>query len=200
MPRRVDRCHTTMTLDTQSIDLAEITIAEFNHRKDFWKRSKLVLDSHTLYAALDSPFSFPLVSTDPVQDYVALFNMVFSWYDLKPMLCVRAPSGWCRNIKKQVDDNDILKLAQTAAADKFKQNYLEVKLLDQAIDPVVRARFPWNRPTIEFTESEVEGIKSLVGYQLSLPVEYKHLFSVNAPNLDSRFTLIHGIWMPEQRY
>ena len=184
-----------MALYTKNITLTETTEAEFQRRKEFWKRYQLRVNHSTLLATIENPLYAPLVSENPVDDYVSFFEKLF-YYGCAPLLCVRTPQGWGRYIRKQVERPDLVTLAEFAAAQPDKINYLEVKFRDGRIAPTVRAPFPSHQPVIEFAEGFFEEQKAIIGYQVHFPLEYQHLFTLNFSEIMPESDSIHGFWMP----
>jgi len=185
----------SMALYTKNITLAETTDAEFRRRKEFWRRDQLLVKPSTLLATIENPLYAPLVSENPVDDYVSLFKKLFH-HDSSPLLCVRTPQGWGKYLRKQLEEPDLVTLAKCAAAQPDKINYLEVKFYYRSIAPMVRAPFPFHQPVIEFTESLLNGQKAIIGYQVHFPLEYQHLFTLNFSGIRPNSDSVHGLWVP----
>lgn len=184
-----------MSTYTKRITLTETTEQEFQRRKDFWKRDKLIVDEDTLLTIIENPLYLPLTSENPVDDYVTLFKKLFK-HPYSPKLCIKASWGWGKYFKKQLEQSDLVNLAGIAVAHPLKQNYLEVKLFRREIDPNVVAPAPFRQPVIEFVESEIDGQKAIVGYQVCFPIQYQHLFTLSTSRQEQNFTLVHGMWVP----
>ncbi len=184
-----------MALYTKKITLTETTNAEFQRRKKFWERDRLTLGLNTLFTVIEEPLYVPLISENPDDDYVALFERLLN-HPVGPRLGVKTSQSWSKYFKNQVDRPDLATIAGIVSAQQPKINYLEVKFYQRDIDRKVVAAPPFHRPVIEFTESVVDGKKAIVSYQICFPREYQSLFRLKTSRADQNFNLVHGFWVP----
>lgn len=163
---------------TKNIKLEEVTVEEFEQMERHWGKNRKK-HNNVVYAKIINP----IVQEDT--DYFELLNEL-TGHDYAHMLAVKRGSYW---VKKLVDDlsmSGIADLARTAANDRYKDNFLEVKFSSR---PELGYN-DRNMAQIEFREHEGK----IIGYQISTPKFLEKIFNTIVTN--DNHHLVHGIWVP----
>ncbi len=184
-----------MKMDIKSPVITETTSADFSQRLKYWKRNRLNINEDMLLARIDNPLAVPLISDNPADDYFKLLKQLVA-LPYADELCVRSPDRWIKEYTRRITKNQLEYMAESSAKDQAKINYLEIKLQKPEIAEYLRGTTIIDRPVIEFVEYCSGNEKSIVGYRMLLPVEYKELFTIASSSPVDNFALIHGMWIP----
>lgn len=182
-------------MDLKTPAIIETTGPEFCQRLRYWKRHELKIHDDVLLAKIEDPLCIPLISDNSAQDYFSLMEMLLD-HPYADELCVRSQDRWIKEYTRRMNKVKLDFMARTAANNPSHINYFEIKFKKREIADSVEGTIPADRPVIEFVEYKSGDQRSIVGYQIIMPVEYEELFTVVRTSPLENFALIHGIWMP----
>ncbi|MEM4240212.1 MAG: hypothetical protein QXM31_01570 [Candidatus Woesearchaeota archaeon] len=162
-------------MDTKSICLEEVSVEEFQRLENFWGDRRKINPG-----SVHSRLRNPIMADNYVQLLFMLKEMAYA-----DQICVRAsPAFWMkRYIKLGIRDAELRQMADFAAKDMIRRNYLELKLKDPASRDERRA-------ILEFTEHE----GMIVSYKARVPYMQRNLFTIKASR---PFAFNNAIWVPE---
>ena len=174
---------------TSGIILEKITTDEFERLKCLWE-SRVRIRENTEYAVVRNPIAHRATSSDLVTDYGLLISYLLN-HPLVDEIDVRKQHSpypkdervkWIQRFKRHAW-GDIDLLAQNAADDTRKMNYLEIKFREDDGSEVLSSK----RTTMEFTQIG----EMIVGHDILLyPGHNRRLFSFKGDFSDKSY--IHG--------
>ena len=174
---------------THDIILEEVTAAKFDQMKKYWNLTRFNTREDSVQAKILNPLAWPILS-DRTETYFEFMKFLLDnrWLD---QICVNDHGRWIKRYSRKIDVAEAKNLAFIAANSHLKRNYFDIKFKEPRLENLV------NRPCIEFREHEFSpGDTRIVGYQVTVPDGYTHLFNVTLEETD--FFQIQGLWVPEE--
>ncbi len=156
---------------TKQIDLEEVTLDEFERMEDFWGKRRKKNSIGIL-----SKVSTPIIETS----YEELIYKI-CLHPRASIISVNLRGTWLKMPARDMEDEDFQRFAEIAANDRYKRNYLEVKLQKGSKD---------HRSVIGFTEWKGR----IIGYELSLNADHEYMFRTSS---SGPYLYNNGLWVPE---
>ena len=108
-------------MNTKSIILEQVAVAEFQRMEQYWGDRRKIHDDN-VYSRMRNPISSAT--------YEELLSIIMS-LDCANRICVRTDSHtWLKKYTDKIRGNDLALIASLAKKDPLKRNYLEVRLRD----------------------------------------------------------------------
>jgi len=174
------------------MNLDVITQDEYKKMIDFWKRDIKHYYTTDVYARIQNPIMVK-TSSSTIEHYINLF-FDFKKAQFAYEMRVNKNGKWEGKTLRGMTRPKIEHLAATAANDRFKKGYLEMRFKE---DPCSKERIVLG--FIEPNKTSYRG--SIIGYEVMIPVSLQWLVNIGDPNeelYDCDF--IKGIWVPHKEY
>ena len=178
-------------MDTKAIVLEEIMEQEFQEMAEYWHMKIFPRRSNYYHGItrFNPNHEFPIIYskiTEPLiysaVDYKSVIVNILE-NEFSHEICVNNHGSWVKYLKSQVTDEDIIMLADIAARDNLKQNYLEIKL---KVDLEGQ-----DRALIGFREAR--GL--VISHEVVVPSSLRDLFTIKKQTKE--FYILNGVWVPE---
>lgn len=179
-----------MTHYTKNIVLEEVTVDSFERMKTYWDLATFRTHSHYLQAKIREPLVWPILpEITRSENYFRFIEFLFEddWLD---QINVWDRGSWNKKYTRKMSSTDMSDLAVIAANNTSHRNYFDIRFKNPQITTFV------DRPQVEFKEHQFgPDDRRIVGYQVIVPIDYRHLFSITHDRQD--FSSIQSIWVPD---
>jgi hypothetical protein len=166
--------------DLKSVRLEQIDWDGYHFlTSEFWK-SNIVKREDQVYARIFNPIKHTI--------YEDLIRALIDLEYADQIGVHEKGPDWFKRYVRLINDYDIRKMARIAASDRFKKNFLEIKLKEWSDEK--EDTLP-DRTTIGFVEYE----KEIISAEMRVAFDHKDLFDFNH-EADS-FRYARGVWVPD---